>query len=202
MAVSDNTYSRVVSWLKILLPLLALAILSTLFLVARTVDPAQDLPFADIDVDELAREQRIGRPKYTGVTDDGASISISAESAKPDADNPEKLRGSGIDAGIDLPSGERVKIVAKEMRLDNETGVAILEGGVEITTSRDLMLRTAELEIALDSTRVESREPTQVTAPIGRLSSDSFRLTGMGNADQPYVLVFKGHVKLVYDPNE
>ncbi len=53
MATYDNTYSRVVAWLKILLPLLALAILSTLFLVARTIDPAQNIPYADVDIDEL-----------------------------------------------------------------------------------------------------------------------------------------------------
>jgi len=79
--LDDNTYSRVVAWAKVLLPLLALALLSTLFLVARTVDPAQKLPFADIDVDAIAREQRIGAPKFNGVTKEGTAISLSADSA-------------------------------------------------------------------------------------------------------------------------
>jgi len=67
MAACDNTYSRVVAWLRIALPLLALAILSTLFLLARTIDPAQNLPYADIDIDELTREQRIGNPQFAAV---------------------------------------------------------------------------------------------------------------------------------------
>jgi hypothetical protein len=35
--------------MKIVLPLAALAILSTLFLVSRTIDPTESIPFADID---------------------------------------------------------------------------------------------------------------------------------------------------------
>ena len=100
MVVADNTYSRLVAWLKILFPLIALAILSTLFLVARTVDPAQDLPYADVDVAELAREQRIGQPNYSGVTADGAAISLSARSALPDADNPRRITGTDVNADI------------------------------------------------------------------------------------------------------
>ena len=38
MARAD-THTRVVGWLKVALPLAALAILSTLFLVARRIDP-------------------------------------------------------------------------------------------------------------------------------------------------------------------
>ena len=38
MAIPDNLHSRMVFWLKILLPILALAILSTLFLFSRRID--------------------------------------------------------------------------------------------------------------------------------------------------------------------
>ncbi|MCG6903486.1 MAG: hypothetical protein LJE68_12475 [Rhodobacter sp.] len=202
MAVADNTYSRVIAWLKILLPLAALAILSTLFLVARAIVPAQDLPFADVDVDELATQQRIGQPNYSSVTRDGAAISLSAESARPDSENPEKLSGEEIRAGIDLPNGNRINIVAQRMQIDNTLGIARLSDGVVVETSDGYTLRTDTVEISLDATRVEATEPTRVDTPIGQLSADSFRLAAENEGERPYVLVFKGHVKLVYDPNE
>lgn len=202
MATADNTYSRVVAWLKILLPLLALGILSTLFLVARVIDPAQDLPFADVDVDELATEQRIGQPNYSGVTRDGAAISLSAKTARPDPDNAEKLSGEAINAGIDLPNGNRIDIVADRMQIDSAAGTATLSDGVVVQTSDGYRLRTEGVEIALDATRVESAGPAIVDTPIGQLSADSFRLGAENTGDRPYVLVFKGHVKLVYVPNE
>lgn len=202
MAAADNTYSRVVAWLKILLPLLALGILSTLFLVARTIDPAQDLPFADVDMDQLTSEQRIGQPNYSSVTRDGAAISLSAQSARPDPDNPENLIGDAISAAIDLPNGNRIDIVAERMQIDNSTGTASLADGVVVQTSDGYQLRTDAVEMALDATRVTSPGPTTVDTPIGRLSADSFRLSAENTGERPYVLVFKGHVKLVYVPNE
>ena len=54
---APNTYSTVVSWAKIILPLVALGLLSTLFLFSRTPDPNRAIPFAAVDVEELAREQ-------------------------------------------------------------------------------------------------------------------------------------------------
>jgi len=202
MSTHDNTYSRVISWLKILLPLLALGLLSTLFLVARTVDPAQDLPFADVDVDELASQQRIGKPHYSAVTPSGASVSVSATSARPDPTNPARISGTGIRAGIELTNGNRVDIAAATMLLDTGAGLAQLADGVQIETSNGYTLHTQSAEIALDATRLSSTTPTRISAPIGKISADSFVLTDDNNSDKPYVLVFKGHVKLVYDPNE
>lgn len=202
MVVPDNAYSRVIAWLKILLPLLALGVLSTLFLVARTVDPAQNLPFAEVDVEGIAREQRIGGPQFSSVTDDGSAISLSAKSARPDPENTERVSGTGVNAGIDLPGGGRIDVVATEMELDNRTGSATLSDGVTITTSDGYVMQTQQVQIALDATRVVSQTRTTVEAPIGSLSADSFELSKRAENDQPYVLVFKGHVKLLYVPKE
>lgn len=198
----ENTYSRVIGWLKILLPLLALGLLSILFLVARTIEPAQDLPFADVDVEELAREQRIGHPTYTSVTATGAAISVSAASALPDRQNPERIGGTDIVAAIDLTNGNRIDITAAKMQLDSSARLVQLSDGVKVETSDGYTMRTREVEISLDATRMSSAAPTTISAPIGAISADSFLLSDENKGDRPYVLVFKGHVKLVYDPNE
>ena len=202
MVMHDNTYSRVIAWLKILLPLLALAILSTLFLVARTINPAQELPFADVDVDELAREQRIGKPNYSGLTSDGSAISLSAASARPDPGNPNNLTGEQVTAAIDLARGNRITVASDRMRLDNSAGFARLRDDVVVTTEDGYELRTGMIDIALSRVDVRSNSKTTVTAPIGNLTADSFTLSQRNEASESYVLVFKGHVKLVYVPNE
>jgi len=202
MVMHDNTYSRVVAWLKILLPLLALALLSTLFLVARAVDPAQQLPFADVDIDDLADRQRIGGPNYSSVTEDGAAISVSAESAQPDPEDAEKLNGLVVRAEIALPAGPVVKISSASMQLNHVTGLATLNDGVKIDTSDGYEMRTRTLEVALDATRVASDSKVQVTGPVGRISADSFALVKGPETDAAYVLVFKGHVKLIYGANK
>lgn len=67
MAAFDNSYSRIIFWLKIALPLLALAVLSTLFLFSPRVDIDGALPYSEVDVEQLAREQRLTQPEYTSV---------------------------------------------------------------------------------------------------------------------------------------
>ena len=202
MVVHDNTYSRIIAWLKILLPLLALGILSTLFLVARTINPAQELPFADVDVDELAREQRIGKPNYSGITSDGSAISLSANSARPDPDDPNNMTGEQVTAAIDLARGNRITVASDRMRLDNTAGVARLRKDVVVTTDDGYQLRSDQIDIKLNEVDVRSDSITTVTAPIGTLSADSFALSRRNESAESYVLVFKGHIKLVYDPNE
>ncbi|MGB3251218.1 MAG: hypothetical protein WBB13_18855, partial [Tabrizicola sp.] len=69
-----DRHTRLVGWLKVALPLTALAILSTLFLVARRIDPEAALPYAEVDVEDLAREPRMTAPTYAGTTEDGAAL--------------------------------------------------------------------------------------------------------------------------------
>ena len=47
-----HLHSRMVFWLKIAMPLLALAILSTLFLFARQVEFEGTLPYAQVEIDD------------------------------------------------------------------------------------------------------------------------------------------------------
>ena len=88
MASHDNTYSRLIAWLKVLLPVLALVLLSTMFLIARTIDPNRALAYAKVNLDNLTRSQRVSAPRFSGVTEDGAALSFSASTAEPDPDDP------------------------------------------------------------------------------------------------------------------
>ncbi|MGB4909398.1 MAG: hypothetical protein WBP15_12770, partial [Tabrizicola sp.] len=81
-----DRHTRLVGWLKVALPLTALAILSTLFLVARRIDPEAALPYAEVDVEDLAREPRMTAPTYAGTTEDGAALTLSADEARPEAE--------------------------------------------------------------------------------------------------------------------
>ena len=72
-AQPDNLHSRLVGVLKVLLPLLALAILSTLFLVSRKINPEDAIPYADVDIEDRLRD-----PKMTGAALSNPLRSIAA----------------------------------------------------------------------------------------------------------------------------
>jgi lipopolysaccharide export system protein LptC len=73
-----NRYSRLVGGLKVVLPIAALALLSTLFLLSDPPDPDRALPYAEVDVAQLARELRLTQPRFAGVLPDGREITLVA----------------------------------------------------------------------------------------------------------------------------
>jgi lipopolysaccharide export system protein LptC len=88
MAVLErDLHSRIVGWAKVILPLAALGILSTLFLFARTIDPEDAIPYAEVDVEDRIREPRLTAPTYSGVTSDGSAVTFQAVEARPAGDN-------------------------------------------------------------------------------------------------------------------
>lgn len=198
MATYDDTYSRVVNWLKFLLPLTALAILSTLFLFSQKLDPERAIPYADVDVDELIREQRITAPNFAGVTRDGSAISLAATVVRPDAGEPQRMTAYEVTGRIDLPNGASADLRAPNGLIDATEDSARLDGGVTLTTSTGYVVTTDGVNAALDRTDIVSDGRVDAEGPAGTLSAGRMRLTQSGSGG--YVLVFNDGVRLVYEP--
>ena len=204
MASYDNAYSRFIAFAKIVLPLAALGILSTLFLIAR--EPGRhtgpNIPFSDVDVDELAREQRLGAPNYAGMTSVGTAIEMTAETARPDPDNPERTFASPVHAVLDLPDGTRAVVSARTGTLDRSADNVVLEGDAVVTTSSGYRMQSQRIVAALGETDLVSNGPVTGDGPPGHLEAGSMRLTADPEAPGQYLLVFKNGVRLIYHPNQ
>lgn len=199
MARVDNRYSRFVQWAKIIFPLVALGLLSTMFLFSRTLDPSNAIPFADIDVEKIAREQQLTSPRFSGTTSDGSAIVVDAKSALPDLTNPRKLSIKEVVARIESQSGPSYGIIANTALYDGTDEMLTLQGNVRLSTSTGYVLETENLEANLEAT--EFNIPTAISGrgPAGNLEAGSMTLTTDGDTQ---VLVFKNGVKLIYDPKE
>ena len=195
----NDTHTRVVGWLKVILPLAALAILSTLFLVADRIDPDDALPYAEVDVEDLAREPRMTAPTYAGTTEDGSALTLSADEARPAAEGS-AAQAARLRLELATPDGGRTELVAAEARMDDTTRQVVLSGGVTLTTSTGYRLETAEVAAKLDRTWLESRAPVTATGPAGEISAAGMVLSQDNRTPGAYVLVFKGGVRLVYQP--
>ena len=194
-----DRHTRLVGWLKVVLPLAALAILSTLFLVARRIDPEAALPYAEVDVEDLAREPRMTAPTYAGTTEDGASLTLSASEARPKAEGV-AAQAAGLRLDLATPDGGETELVAASAVMDDATRQVLLSGGVTVTTSTGYRLETAEVAARLDRTGLESRSPVVATGPAGEIRADGMSLSQDIRTPGSYVLVFNGNVRLVYQP--
>jgi lipopolysaccharide export system protein LptC len=198
MARAD-AHTRIVGWLKLALPLMALAVLSTLFLLSDRIDPEDALPFAEVDVEERAREPRMTAPTYAGTTSDGAAITLSADEARPAGDGS-PAGAYGLRLQLDTPDGARTELVAASGVMEQEQRQVVLTGGVTVTTASGYRLETAELVAKLDRSGLESRAPVIASGPAGEISADRMTLEGDNQTPGSYLMVFKGSVRLVYQP--
>lgn len=198
----DNFHSTAVAWLKVALPLLALAILSTLFLVARTVDPSDAIPFAEVDIEDRIREPRLTQPTWAGVTDDGAALTIAADEARPQHGDATGASASALVIELQTPDGGSAKLLAGRGMLDIEKNVLVADGGVTITTSTGYELTTDAMTTALDRTSVISETAVTGLAPSGRITAGGMEIRQQSDAPSQYLLVFKNGVRLLYIPQD
>ena len=199
MARVDNRYSRFVSWAKVIFPLVALGLLSTMFLFSRSLDPSDAIPFADIDVEKIAREQQLTSPRFSGTTNDGSAIVVDAQSAVPDLTDLRRLTIKKVVARIESKTGPSYGIVSDTAVYDGTDDLLDLKGNVRLSTSTGYRLETAELVANLAETGIVAPGAVVGRGPPGRLEAGSMTLTSNGDTQ---VLVFKNGVKLVYNPKE
>ena len=195
---AENRYSQIVSWVKIILPLLALGLLSTLFLFSNSPDPEQAIPFAEVDVEELAREQRLGQPRFAGTLEDGREVLFIAEQAAPVHNAPNQMRADVVQARVDLSETSYILLASAGSLVDLSARTAQLEGNVRITSSSGYRLASEEMVLSLDILSVISPGPVHVNGPSMTLSADRMELT---ETDGAQVLMFNGGVRMLYDPN-
>lgn len=199
MTARGNVYSRVIFWVKIALPLMALVILSTLFLFSRRIGTEGALPFAEVDVDALVREQRLTEPEFLSMTDDGAALSIAASTARPNS-AAGGASAENLVAAYEAEDGLRIDLTAATGLIDREAGRMALSGGVEIVTSTGYRMTTAGLDSALDQTELVSDGTVRAEAPYGTIDAGGMEISHGGAGTDGYVLVFNKGVKLIYEP--
>ena len=196
----DNLHSQTVAGLKIFLPLLGLAILSTLFLVS-TSSTDDAIPYADVDVIDLLREPRLTDPSFAGMTADGAALTLTAHEALPAVDGTDQGGLARDLTGIlETPDGVETRLTAGEARLDVGANAVLLSDGVRLTVSTGYELAFAEGQVSLDQTNILAFGGVRIVGPMGTLTAATLNTGPAKDSPQTYQMVFKGGVRLLYQP--
>lgn len=197
----DNLHSRVVAWLKIIFPLMSLAILSTLFLLSRSVDPTKTIPFAKIDLKERARDQRITAPHFSGASAAGDLLTFTADFARPDPLAQNRIIAQNLSSRILLVSGTLLTFSSETGTIDEPSDEVVLVGAVVMESSTDYIVHTEKLITGMREVRAETEGQIDAVGPIGRFSAGKMLLTSDPATGDAH-LIFTNRVKLVYDPQQ
>ena len=204
---SDRLYSSFVKGLKVLLPLAALVILSSVFYFSRGSDEARRLPLA-IGEDQNFLRERIGLPEYLTVMSDGSALRVTAEIVVPVDGKRNTYDAEEISGRIEVPEGRTIFVTAPEGRLNIRRDVATLTGIVSVNTSDGFHFLTDDLHAKIREPYGESGGPVRGEAPFGRLEAGLMKyglppaLGLEGTEEDPPLLHFTEGVKVVYEPRK
>lgn len=193
---ADNAYSRFVNWAKIILPLGALVLLSTLFLLARTTGDTADIPFADLQ--EITSQQRISAPTISGVTNSGDAYQISADVAKFSQENTDQIQIDSIAITINSATGTDIDLIAGTGEYDSADRMVALRNLVRITTTNGYVMETIGAWANLGTGDIETTGILEVRSPFGEFTAGHLSISRDETGAQQ--MVFNEGVRLVYEP--
>lgn len=197
-------YSRAVRILRIGLPLVAIGLMSTIFLVSRE-DFAGGFRFSAEDYAALGEGLRLARPRFTGMTAKGEPWSVSAEWALPDRPNPTVVTLGAVRAEIVMADGRTVRVEAAEGTLRPRPQTVALSGGVTVTTSDGYRAETATAEADIRAGTLVAPGAVRALGPRGRIEAGRLTMTrrsaAAGEPGEETVL-FEGGVRVVWHPGK
>ena len=191
-----DTHTRLVGAAKFALPILGLAALSSLFLLAGIGGdraPSERLPQAE----GVAAERRLSAPVHAGVTAGGDAVELAADVARPDRADPRRMEAEGLRAHVVTPGGSDLAVTAPRGRVDTGAGTAALSGGIRVEGVAEgagpVRAETEAMTFDLRAGRADSEGPVTAEAAMGRIEAGSLAAEGGRFA-------FGGGVRLVIAP--
>lgn len=193
-------YSRTVVFLKVLFPLAALGILGTLFLLSRSTETNTSIPFAQSDIENRLRDQRLTAPLFSGSTPKGDRITVTAAQASPGF-GAKPAQATDLAARIELARGGQMTLVSDAGTFDLQNDLAMFQGNVRISSSTGYVVLTDELHSRINE--IGGKTPGTVTGrgPIGNFTAGQM-VFETKNGDGLVHMLFKNGVRLVYDPKQ
>ena len=194
-------YSRFVGYLKIALPLIAIGLLSTVFLVQKEDPIKSGAIFSEIDRDTIRDGLSVHNPKYSGVNVNGDRFYLEASRATPDGADPDEVAMVDILGRTDYREGRTISLRAARGTAFLPDQTILLEGGVHIKTSDGYEGLTNAGTAGLDRGSFVSDGPVTLTGPTGMLEAGSMRIeTHQSDQGENQVFTFENGVKLKFEP--
>lgn len=192
--------------LRLSLPLGALVLMSTIFMVSRSVDPSRAVALSDLDLEEITREPRIGGARFAAVGQSGTALTIAASALRsvndPQARDPLHLLLDTPEGRLEFTGGGDARFRAQSGMIDQAENLVLLSGGVNLTSSTGYMVTMQELRSDLGGNTLSGTGGIEGSGPAGQLVANALSLHANPAGTGGYLLAFTGDVRLIYQPQQ
>jgi len=200
MRTGPGLYSRIVAVLKVALPLVALGLLSGLFLNQSNDGAGGELVFSSGDLASLGSGLRISDATFSGTTRSEDNFRFTAAEVVPDAAPPSRAGISALSGVIDFTGGPSVEVTARSGDLDIAGQLLELSGEVTIETSDGYHMQSERMSVDLRGGTLDAGEPVLAEGPLGRIEARTLRVTPATGDGEARRFSFGSGVRVVYDP--
>lgn len=207
MAANNSVaaYSRFVRILKIALPLVAVALLSTIFLVQEEEGLDGGLVFSKADLETLGDGLTVNNPRLAGTMPDGTAYVLSAEKAVPDRTRIEQVEFESLSSVMRFQSDEVVEVHAARATAFVKDRMLSMRDGINIRMSSGYVATSDAAKVFLDRGEIVTDAPVSATGPGTKIDAGRMTVRAAIDAngtrtDNPVVIFEQGVTMTITPP--
>ena len=201
MAIYDKIYFRVINFLKIALPVVGVGLIIAMFILSRDQVSKAVLPFDKNKFEHELAKQQINQLYYSGQTDAGDELALSAQAAAESLEGQDKLEMKSVSATVKTKYGLEINATALFGEYLYSEKLLKMSGSVLISSSTGYQLSTPALLVSTDGTYIRGEGPVEGFSPMGKIQAGKIEIK-RENANGPMQLWFSEKVMIDYKPKE
>jgi lipopolysaccharide export system protein LptC len=194
----DARYSRFVGMMKMLLPIMALALMAAIFAWPGEFDDPKllDIGFVQGKGKEAERLTMLN-PRYLGTDAQQRPFVITARIAEQDPNDQRQVTLTAVQADMASGDGAWFSIAARSGVYHQGNNSLYLVGPIDLFSDAGYEFHSGSVNIDLNAGTAETVDKVQGHGPFGTIKADRLLISERGN-----VLRFAGHVSLVIAPQK
>ena len=198
--LKDDKYSTLVAIFKVLLPSLALIILSTLFLLPDNRTKIQALNTIDKSTLDIVKKAGVNKPSFRGTLASGSNLELYATEIIPKNNDKNIIEINEISARLELNKNNWATASAKKGVVNISEQTAEMVGKVSVKSSNGVLIETSDLKVFYAKSLVKTEGAVFMKGPFGTIKAGSAEFYDMNqNSGIGYVLLFNKGVKMQYN---
>ena len=198
--LKDDKYSTLVAIFKVMLPCLALIILSALFLLPDNRTKIQALNTIDKSTLNIVKKAGVNKPSFRGTLASGSNLELYATEIITKNNDKNIIEINEISARLELNKNNWATASAKKGVVNISEQTAEMVGKVSVKSSNGVLIETSDLKVFYAKSLVKTEGEVFMKGPFGTITAGSAEFYDMNqNSGIGYVLLFNKGVKMQYN---
>ena len=198
--LKDDKYSTLVAIFKVMLPCLALIILSALFLLPDNRTKIQALNTIDTSTLNIVKKAGVNKPSFRGTLASGSNLELYATEIMTKNNDKNIIEINEISARLELNRNNWATASAKKGVVNISEQTAEMVGKVSVKSSNGVLIETSDLKVFYAKSLIKTEGAVFMKGPFGTIKAGSAEFYDMNqNSGIGYVLLFNKGVKMQYN---